>query len=62
MFRFRAPPSALTPWDGTASAIARESFRLPGHEKRMVLTIIDEPENMRRAADQGATYSGFRKG
>jgi transcriptional regulator with XRE-family HTH domain len=38
--------------DETTSAIARKSFRLPGPEKRMILNIIDELENARRARDQ----------
>ncbi len=41
--------------DETTSAIARKSFRLPDPEKRMILNIIDELENARRARDQEKT-------
>jgi hypothetical protein len=41
--------------DKTTSAIARKSFRLPAPEKRMILNIINELENSRRAGDQETT-------
>ncbi len=41
--------------DATTSAIARKSFHLPNPEKRMILNIIDELENARRAGDQATT-------
>jgi transcriptional regulator with XRE-family HTH domain len=48
--------------DETTSAIARKSFRLPGPEKRMILNIIDELENARRASEQEATGSSRSRG
>ena len=41
--------------DETTNAKARKSFRLSGHEKRMILNIIDELEKARRGGDQETT-------
>ena len=38
--------------DETTSAIARESFRLPPHERQMILNIIRQLEDMRGAANR----------
>lgn len=38
--------------DGTTSAIARESFCLSPHERRMILNIIRQFEGMRGIADR----------
>jgi len=36
----------------TTSSIARESFRFPPHERRMILNIIRQLEGMRGIADR----------
>ena len=41
--------------DETTSAIVRKCFRLPAPEKRMILNIINELENSRRAGNQETT-------
>ena len=38
--------------DETASAIAHKSLHLPGHEKQMILNIIQQFEDMHAADDQ----------
>jgi transcriptional regulator with XRE-family HTH domain len=48
--------------DETTSDIARKSFHLPGPEKQMILNIIDELENARRASEQEATWSSRSRG
>jgi len=42
--------------DKTTSSIARQNFRLPGHEKRKILTGIDQLEGKRRAGDLEASW------